>query len=388
MRDRIDGLFKSCTADGRLRAVAASVCTSEGIVYAGAFGQRAPDGPDMTVDSVGRIASMTKAITGTAAMQCVERGQLSLQAPAGDVCPFLAEVQVFQGFANNGEPVLRPPKRPVTLQNLLTHSSGFVYDIWNPDAGELHAKLGLPPFFLGQKRSLQQPLMFDPGDRWEYGIGIDWVGQMVEAVSGLSLEDYFARHITGPLGMRDTAFASTAAMQAKAIAMLARMEDGRLVVPPEPDLPAAEREYDAGGGGLISSAADYIRFLQMILCRGELDGVRILEEKTVEQMARNHMAELRVTPLPSRNKALSMDAEFFPGDEKSWGLTFQINEVPGFTGRSKGTLMWAGLSNCYFWIDFAKDVAGVFVSQSLPFADPICLDAYFGFEALVYEHLS
>ena len=386
MKDRIDELFRGFTADGRLGAVSAAVCTSDGVVYEGAFGKRSPDGDPMTIDSTGLIASMTKAITGAAAMQCVERGLLDLDEPAGEVCPYLGEVRVFDGFDANDEPVLRPPVQPVTLKNLLTHSSGFVYDLWNPDAGKVYEKLGLPVGFVGSKRSLEVPLMFDPGSRWEYGIGIDWVGQMVEAASGMTLGEYFAEHVTGPLGMADTAFTPTEAMTEKSMTLLVRTEDGGLVDPGTP-LRSEPPEFDQGGGGLFSSAADYARFLKMMLRRGELDGSRILEESTVLQMASNQMGDLRVTPLPSFNKALSEDAEFFRGNEKSWGLTFQINEVPGFTGRSKGTLMWAGLTNCYYWIDLGRDVAGVFVSQSLPFADPVCLDAYFQFEAYVYDAL-
>lgn len=385
MKDRIDELFDAFTGDGRLGAVSAAVCTSERVIYEGASGTRSPGGDRMTVDSVGFIASMTKAVTGAAAMHCVERGLLDLDQPAGAICPYLGEAQVFDGFDENDTPVLRAPARPVTLRNLLTHSSGFVYDLWNPDAGKVYAKLGLPVGFARTKRSLEMPLMFDPDSRWEYGIGIDWAGQMVEAASGMTLGEYFREHITGPLGMTDTAFAPSESMAERLMVLLLRDADGGLVEPAEPVLPSDPPEFDAGGGGLFSSAADYIKFLQMILGKGASGGTRILEEATVAQMARNQMADLRVTMLPSLNKALSEDAEFFPGDEKSWGLTFQINEVPGFTGRSKGTLMWAGLTNCYYWVDVERDVAGVFLSQSLPFADPICLDAFFQFETLVYD---
>ena len=390
MKSQIDDLFASFTSDGRLGAVSAAVCNSDGLIYQGAFGKRTPDGPDMAFDTVGGIMSMTKAITGAAAMQCVERGLLNLDAPAGEVCPYLGEIQVFDGFDENDDPILRAPKRPVTLKNLLTHSSGFVYDIWNSDFVKVCQKLDIPSIMTLQKRALEVPLMFDPDSRWEYGIGIDWAGQMVEAVSGMTLGEYFREHITGPLGMDETWFSPTEAMQAKRMAMLVRLENGQLIEPPADETSGEEApppEFEMGGGGLVSSARDYIRFLQMILRGGELDGARVLQEDTVALMSQNHMGDLRVTELPGNVPEMSYPAELFPGDEKSWGLTFQINEEPGFTGRSKGTLMWAGLTNCYFWIDREKDVAGVFVSQSLPFADPICLDAYYKFEALAYDHL-
>ena len=142
----------------------------------------------MTMDTVVFLASMTKAITGTVAMQQVEQGRLSLDAPAGEVCPYLGEVQVLDGFAADGEPMLRPPKRPVTLRNLLTHSAGFAYEIWNADYVTYMERTGTPSIFGCLDDGLRMPLLFDPGDRWEYGINIDWVGKMVEAVTGRDLD--------------------------------------------------------------------------------------------------------------------------------------------------------------------------------------------------------
>ncbi|NKB98671.1 MAG: serine hydrolase [Pseudomonadales bacterium] len=384
MHKEIDDLLRVAT-ESTMTAVSAVVCDSGGQRYEGAFGSRAPNGSPMTVDTVGAIMSMTKAVTGVAAMQCVERGQLSLDAPAGEICPYLGVAKVFTGYDDNGEPILRDSHQPITLRNLLTHSSGFVYEIWNSEAIKVQEKLGLPSIMTLQKKSLEVPLMFDPGERWEYGIGIDWVGQMIETVSGTTLGEYFQEHITEPLGMQDTGFAPSEAMLAKMMAMLVRDQEGALVAPPEA-APGPAPEFEMGGGGLLSSATDYSRFLTMLLRGGELDGARILEAETVDLMAQNHLGDLRVTKLPSSDLTRSQDAEFFPGDEKSWGLTFQINEEAGFTGRPKGTLMWAGLSNCCYWIDRQNDLAGVFVSQVLPFADPACLDTFYQFEKLVYEH--
>lgn len=384
MQREIDELLRVATQSD-MAAVSAVVCNSNGPLYEGAFGDRAPGGSVMTVDTVGAIMSMSKAITGVAALQCVERGQLALDAPAGEICPYLGVAKVFDGYDDNGDPILRDSRKPVTLRNLLTHTSGFVYEIWNAEAIRVQEKLGLPSVMTLQKKALEVPLMFDPGERWEYGIGIDWVGQMIEAVSGMTLGEYFQEHITGPLRMQDTGFTPSRGMLEKMMAMLIRDQNGCLVPPPEAP-PGPAPEFEMGGGGLLSSAADYARFLTMILRDGELDGVRILAAETVQLMRQNHIGDLRVTKLPSSDLTRSQDAEFFAGDEKSWGLTFQINEQPSFTGRPKGTLMWAGLSNCYYWIDKENDLSGVFVSQVLPFADPACLDTYYRFERLVYEH--
>ena len=389
MQAKIDSVLSKAVADGAVAAVSAVVCNTDGIVYEGAFGQSAPDGDAMRVDTVGAIMSMTKAITGAAAMQLVEQGKLDLDAPAGEICPHLGKVQVLTGYDEEGQPTFRPPIRPVTLKNLLTHTSGFVYDIWNPDFRRFLARTGQPSVTTLKKAALEVPLMFDPDERWEYGIGIDWVGQMVEAVSGLTLGEYFENYLTGPLGMHDTAFHPTQDMLEKLAVMQIRLQDGSLVVPPaEPPLPeTSEPEFEMGGGGLLSSAGDYARFLRMMLSGGTLDGVKVLSPEPVAQMSVNHIGDLRVVNLSSADQTLSQDAEFFPGDPKSWGLTYQINEIPGFTGRPAGTLMWAGLSNCYYWIDLENDVAGVFLTQVLPFADASCLQTYYDFETLVYREL-
>ena len=388
MQQALDQLFEEAISNGGLRGVSAIACNSEGNFFEGAYGRHGVDTstPSMSLDTVGAIMSMTKALTGAAAMQLVESGRLELDQPAGSVCPPLADVQVFTGYGANGEALLRPPARPVTLRHLLTHTSGFVYEIWNKPFRELLAKTGLPSIGTRRNASLEVPLMFDPGERWEYGIGIDWVGQIVEAVSGMTLGEYFAEHITGPLGMSDTAFRPSAAMTARMAPVLVRVE-GELIEPPTPKKKTGEPppEFEMGGGGLLSTARDYARFLRMMLNQGTLEGATVLKPQTVALMSQNQMGDLRVTGLPTADPMLSNDAEFFPGDAKSWGLTFQVSEDPGFTGRPQGTLMWAGLRNCYYWIDPKNDIAGLFFTQVLPFADAACLDTYYQFESRIYE---
>jgi methyl acetate hydrolase len=340
----------------------------------------------MTTDSVCAIHSMTKAVTAAAAMQLVEQGRLSLDAPAGEVCPYLHEVQVFDGYAQDGSPVLRPPSSPVTLRHLLTHTSGFVYDLWNEAFRDYAAQAGIPPLLSLQRAALEAPLMFDPGTEGEYGIGIDWAGLMIEAATGQTLGAYFADHLTGPLGMHDTGFTPTASMGERMSVLYHRQADGSLQLPPSDDAPddLPEPEFEMGGGGLLSTARDYSRFMRMILNGGELDGVRVLAADTIEQMAANQMGDLRVRLLKTAEPLLSNDAEFFPGSPKSWGLSFQINEQAESTGRAAGTLMWAGLSNCYFWIDRSSDVAGLMLTQLFPFADQQSLDLLHAIETAVY----
>jgi methyl acetate hydrolase len=380
----LDSRLSAGVARGAAPGVTAIVVDRAGDLYEGAFGERAiGSGVEMRLDTVAAIFSMTKAVTGAAAMQLVERGELDLDAPAGDTCAEIGEVAVLEGFDRDGNPITRPPKTPVTLRHLMTHTSGYVYEIWNEDSNRWHDATGVPTLASLEKMALTEPLAFDPGTKWEYGIGLEWVGQMIEAVSGLTLGEYFAENLTGPLGMNDTAFTHTPSMLQRASAIHARMPDESLAVI---DMPGPSNpEFEAGGGGLHGTVVDYGKFIRMILNDGELDGTRVLAADTVAMMATNQIGDLRVQPLRTAMPARSNDAEFFPGDPKSWGLTFQINEVPGVTGRPAGTLMWAGLANCYFWIDRENGIGGAYLSQVLPFVDPGSLGLFYEMESAVYD---
>ena len=387
MNSTLDKVLASGTQNGAAPGAVAIVVDRNEVLWEGASGKRAV-GTDasMTTDTVGAIFSMTKSITGAAAMQLVEQGRLDLDAPAGHICPWLNEVQVLDDFDDNGEPVLRAPKSPVTLRNLLTHTSGFTYEIWNANEARWKEKTGAPSLFTLENRSLEIPLAFDPGTRWEYGIGIDWVGKMVEAVSGMTLGEYFEQYLTGPLGMSDTAFSHSPDMLERASAVHARLPDGSLQTM---DLPPPENpEFEMGGGGLHGTMRDYGKFIRMILNDGELDGVRVLKPETVATMCQNHIGDLRVSNLKTVAPPFTNDAEFFPGQPKSWGLTFQINETAADTGRPAGTLMWAGLANSYYWIDRTNGIGGAYLSQILPFADEKSLGLFFDIERAVYQSLS
>ncbi len=383
-RTRIDALLLDGVERGAVPGVAAVVVDPTYVRYEGAFGERElASGADMTVDTVGAIFSMTKAITAAAAMQLVERGSLQLDAPASDVCAALADRQVLTGFDGDGQPILRPAASPPTLRQLLTHTSGFGYELFNADVVRWHEVTGTLGLVANGPEMLTAPLVSDPGTRWEYGIGIDWVGAMIEAVSGQRLGEYFAEHLTGPLAMADTSYVPTASMSERVATMHVRLPDGSLMVFP---LPAPEPDgHQGGGAGLFGTMGDFARFIRMILRDGELDGVRVLAPETVQQMCVNQMGDLRVEPLISAMPQLTNDAELFPGQPKSWGMSFQINEGPAPTGRAAGTLMWAGLANSYFWIDRATGLGGAYLSQILPFADAGSLGLFTEFETAVYS---
>ena len=384
---QIDELLKTAADRGDVPGVVAMAATREGPVYQGAFGRRAlPDGAAMTADTVFWIASMTKAITSTAAMQLVEQGKLTLDGPIAGVLPELAAPQVLEGFDSAGEPRLRRARRPITLRHLITHTAGFVYDIWNGDLGRYMEKRGVPGIISCENAALALPLIFDPGDKWDYGINIDWVGKAVERVSGQKLGDYFAEHLFGSIGMKDTGFKLTPDRRARIAGMHSRSEDGALA--PIPFEMPQDPEFEMGGGGLYGTAADYLAFERLFFDEGRAaSGAQVLKPETVRLMAQNAIGDLNVQLLKTAAPAYSNDAEFFPGMVKKWGLGFMISTAQVAGGRSPGSLAWAGLGNTYFWIDAAKGVAGVILMQLLPFADAKALAIFDRFEKAVYAAL-
>jgi CubicO group peptidase (beta-lactamase class C family) len=280
--------------------------------------------------------------------------------------------------------VLRPPRTDITLRHLLTHTAGFAYDIWNADIARYAKDQDVPAMRTGKLAALNVPLVRDPGERWEYGVNIDMVGRMIEAASSLDLETYLQRHILMPLGMRDTSYIARASWESRLTGVHARKADGTLEPIASPPINEATREFFAGGGGLYSTAPDYLRFLRALMNGGELDGARILKPETIALMGENHMGPLDVEPLPTFNALLSNPVDLMPGIVKKWGLTFLINAAATPTGRSAGSLAWAGLNNTYYWLDPSAKVAGVFMTQVLPFADATVLRALDAFESAVY----
>jgi CubicO group peptidase (beta-lactamase class C family) len=374
-------------SEGKIPGGVAAAATDSGVVHETAAGVRETgQSAPMTPDTVFWLASMTKPITAAAAMQLVERGKLELDAPATETAPQLGNVQVLEGFDTQGQPRLRPPRAPITLRNLLTHTSGFGYEYWNEDLKHYTEVTGEPGARSRKKALLKGPLVADPGTRWEYGIGIDWVGQLVEAVSGQLLGDYLASELFTPLGMTSTAFAISPEMRAHLASLHARQPDGTLA--PKPSKGPAEYEFQMGGGGLYGTPRDYLRFLRMLLGGGALEGTRVLKTETVALMGHNHMGELNVRALPTTDTALSKDIDLLPGTDCKWGLSFLINTAATAQGRSAGSLAWAGLANTYFWIDPVRRVTGLFMSQISPFLDDGAVETFQHCEAAVYQNLA
>lgn len=385
--ERADALLRKAAEAGEVPGVVAMATDRERTLYEGAFGKRVlGQSAPMTADTVVWLASMTKPLTGAAVMQQVERGKLDLDSPASKWLPALGSVKVLEGFDAAGQPKLRAPKRPITLRHLLTHTAGYGYETWNAEIGRFQQVTGTPSASTGKNAALGTPLLFDPGERWNYGINIDWAGKMLEAVSGNKLGAYLKENLFALLGMNDTAFKITPAMRTRLAKLHQRGDDGALA-PIDLEVPQ-EPEFEGGGGGLYSSAGDYLKFVRMILNRGKANGEQVLKPETVDLMTRNHMGNTRVTMLKAALPLRSNDAEFFPGMPKGWGLTFQINNEKAPTGRAAGGLMWGGLSNCYFWIDPASGIGGVYLTQILPFVDRKSLPLYYAYEKTVYQTLN
>jgi methyl acetate hydrolase len=385
-RARIDATLQKAVDVREVPGVVAMAATDKGLLYEGAFGVRALDqSPAMTLDSVFRIASMTKAITSVAAMQLVEQGKLKLEEPVPNIDPALGSPQVLEGFDGSGAPKLRPAKRPITLRHLLTHTAGFSYEIWDSNTTRYVKVSGMPSTATGKVAAIRMPLVFDPGDKWEYGVNIDWVGRLVEAISGQSLDVYFRERIFGPLGMKDSGYVTSDEQRARQARVHQRQADGTLE--PQPLETPFTPEFWSGGGPLYSTGRDYLTFLQMLLHGGRFKGVRLLRPETVAQMGKNHTGNIPAGVLKTAMPARSNDVDFFPGAEIRWGLGYMLNLQPGPNGRSAGTVSWGGIFNTYYWLDPAKRVTGLIMTQILPFADQRAVKLYGQFESGVYEAL-
>ena len=384
LADSLNSALRAPVERGDIVGAIGAITNAEDTIYSGAFGEREiGGGVAMTEDTVCNMASMTKAITGACAMQLVEQGKLDLDSPITKWIPQAAELKVLAGWEGD-KPVLRAPASDITLRQLMTHTSGMASSTWNADIVRYGETVGgLPPLDYAKPETwVAQPLAFDPGVRWHYSPSIDWVGRLIVETSGKPLGAYMQENIFEPLGMASTGYAVTPDMAARQATIHQRAEDGSIAVADLPPQEGPVREY--GGGGLKGTTPDYLRFIRMILNGGSGNGNQLLKPETVADMAKNHMGDIRVQLLETTDPARSLDAEFFPGVPKSWGLTFMINEEQAPTGRPAGGLAWAGLYNTFFWIDPTNQVGGVFMSQLLPFVDTRTLQAFYDFESAYY----
>jgi len=391
MRTRVktaldDILATTTSRAGGAPGVVAMATDRNGNFYEGAAGVRelGTDEP-MALDSVMLLASCTKALTGTALMQLVEEGALSLDDPAREYVPDIAGIEVLDGFAADGTPKTRKPQTEITLRHLMLHTSGMCYDFFSDDLLRFRTAREVPSVLGCTRESISDVLLHEPGERWTYGCSIDWIGLTVEAVRGKRLGEVLAERVFAPLGMVDIAFNMTRDMRARLATMHSRARDGQLVAQPDIVLPQPPA-MDMGGHGLYSTVGEYMKFIRMILNDGDGPQGRVLKAETVREMATNGLGDLESGAWTSSNPDLANSGDFFPGLPKGWSYTFQVNKEAAPTGRPAGQLSWAGLANTYYWIDRENGIGGMWSSQILPFHDVASYPGYVDFEAAVYRH--
>jgi methyl acetate hydrolase len=351
----------------------------KGVIYQGVFGMAETGaGRAMTADAIFRIASMTKAVTAVAAMQLIEERKLALDDPAAKYLPELANPMVFESFdAATGAYKLRPAASAITMRQLFTHTSGLGYGFTSSVLNQFKPREG--------ETYPAGPLLFDPGTDWIYGTSTDQLGKIVEKLSGKDLEAYFRERIFGPLGMNDTGYNVSAEKHARIVNVHRRGADGALAEQPR-NPPQTATRFN-GGGGLYSTAGDYLRFLQMLLNGGELGGARVLSGGSVALMGQNQIGAVGVRAVKSTQPNTSSDFTFIDDGRDKWGLGFQITTAAVAGKRSPGSLSWGGINNTFFWLDPSRGVAGVIMMQFLPFADAKALGVYDTFERGVYQLL-
>lgn len=376
----LDALLAQAVERSDVPFIVAMVGTRKEVLWSGAAG-RAGGTRDASADTAFRLFSMTKGIGALAALMTVERGLLALDTPVSRVLPEFDEIEVLSSMGPRG-PVLRPPRRPVTLRHLLTHTSGFAYATYNPKMAAWMALTDPPHALSGLYRALHVPLMFDPGEQFAYGISYDWVGQLIECVDGRRIDRFCQEEIFTPLGMLDTCFEPDDVLDRMAD-LTERSSEGTFI---GYDLqPGRHPDFYGLGGSLYGTPHDYMRFLRLLLNRGEVDGQRLIQPWTVELMLTNQVGALQLPDMTSL-VARSADVDLAPGCVKSHTMAFLRNEtaVPGM--RSAGSLTWAGTGNTHFWIDPVKDIAGIFMTQMLPFCDSRFMQTFAAFEREVYRH--
>lgn len=361
----------------------AMTANAGGVTWSGAAGEAAPGKP-ASDNTVFRIFSMTKAVGSTAAMILADRGQIGLDDPVDTYLSEARDLQVLTGW-DGDTPQYKSPASPPTLRQLATHTSGLVYEFWCEEIGAWLQKTGHPTIISGLNASLMYPLAFEPGARWDYGLGIDWLGRVVETVDGRRIDVFLKEEIFEPLGMNDTACEVEGHMADRLAGVKARSEDGTFV---DFELaPPSHPEFYGMGHALYSTPSDYLTFVRLFLNKGTLNGSKVLSEDAVDKMLANSIGDLRIGKMMTQAPGMSADVELFPGTPltHSFGFLRVEDDVPGM--RSAGSQGWAGVLNSHYWFDPARDVAAVIMTQSLPFVEPRFMGVYEAFERAVYAEL-
>jgi len=372
----ISAFLKDAVDKGQVPGIVALVVRRDGAIYHEAFGrQDVGKNVPMAKDSIFRIASMTKPVTSIGVMMLVEEGKVGLDDDAAKWVPTMRGRQVMYDLDQAaGTWKTRPANRPITIRQLLTHTSGIGYN-WSDTGLALVQRKEMP-----QEDAL--PLVGDPGTRWTYGSSTRVLGDVIEKISGQRIDAYLQARILGPLGMRDTFFEVPKDRYARVVTTHQK-RDGKFTETPNPATLPVQLRAD---GGLLSTADDYARFIRMMLNGGQLGSARVLKQSTVRDIGRNHMGAIRVRQQPSANPGLSKPYPLGAGSD-TWGLGFQLAGRPANPlDRSEGSMSWAGIFNTEFWIDPKREIGGVLLMQMLPFYDDDAIRILQGFERLVNQH--
>jgi methyl acetate hydrolase len=382
----VDAVLQEAVDSGKVPHVAAIAADRDGIVYEGGAGVRVVGESDdpVSTSTQFRIMSMTKMVCTAAALQQRERGELDVDAPVTDYVPAFADVQVLDGW-DGDTPRLRAPRTPATVHNLLTHTTGLGYWFWSEDLVRFEKVTGIPNVVPGSMEAFKAPMLHDPGERFTYGINTDWLGRVVEAVAGTTLDVVVKENISGPLGMDDTMFVLDAGRTKNAVTVHVPGEDGSWVSAGE--LLNQSPDWWAGGHGLYSTPRDYVRFQRALLRGGELDGQRILRSETVDEAFTNQIGDLDFpAEIPTADPAITDD--FHPGPGWKWGYGLLLNTADVPDMRRAGTGAWAGLFNTHFWVDRTTGICASIYTNSLPFVvEHGAWEVYGDFERALYAAL-
>jgi CubicO group peptidase (beta-lactamase class C family) len=364
---------------GDVPGVVVLVAAPDRVLYHGGFGRmNEARGAEMRKDAIFRIASMTKPVTSVAVMMLVEQGKLGLDDEVSKYLPALGRMQVITRLdLKTGTFETRPAARPITIRQLLTHTSGIGYAWSDPGLAMIAQQTG-------KSSETDLPLVHEPGEKWTYGASTKVLGDVVEKLSGQSLDGFFESRILGPLGMTDTGY-RVATEKGGRVVTVQQRKDGRFG---ETQNPATFSARPRGDFGLFSTAQDYGRFVQMILNHGQAGRARLLKPETVREMGRNQTREVRVRLQPAADSALSKPYPLGAGEDV-WGLGFQLAAParPDPAMRRPGSMSWAGINNTFFWIDPKEEVGVVVLMQMLPFYDEAAIEVLRGVETRVYQHL-
>jgi methyl acetate hydrolase len=379
-------LEQSVNRAGGVPGVVAMATDRKGNFYEGSAGVRELGGnKQMTTDSVFAIFSTTKAMTGVCAMQLVEEGKISLSDPVRKYVPEIAELKVLDGFDSSGQPVTRPPKRDITINDLLLHTSGLCYEFFSDDDLKYRTAKEIPTIVSCTFASIRTVLLHDPGQRWTYGVNLDWLGRVIEQQRGKRLGEVMKERLFEPLEMTDIGFTMSDSMQRRRVTIHDRAADGKLTPLPDLVLPQPP-EMDCGGHGLYSTVGEYMKVIRMILNGGAGPNGQVLKPETIDFMSRDGLAPLEAGGWKTSIPSLSNTGEFFPGVPKGWAYTFMVNKEKTPSGRPANSLMWTGLANSFFWIDRQTGIGGYWASQIVPFQDCVAYPSFVEFETAIYHH--